>query len=80
MCELIFFQETSVRYTHIVVDAVHTTYDPSFGNQKDHSYPSTSSIHALFVTVRDYGLIKKISYNTATQVSIKRDYVIVGSF
>ena len=57
-----------MRYTHIVVDGVNTKYGLSSNTPKS-SYSANSQVHVLFVTVRDHGWIKKISYNTATQVS-----------
>ena len=57
-----------MRYTHIVVDAVNTKYGLSSNTPKS-SYSANSQVHVLFVTVRDHGWIKKISYNTVTRVS-----------
>ena len=51
------------------MDTVRTKYDSSSVGQGGTS-SSTPSVHALFVTVRDYGLIKKFSYNTKTQVNL----------
>ena len=56
-----------MRYTHIVVDGVNTKYGLSSNTPKS-SYSANSQVHVLFVTVRDHGWIKKISYNTVTQV------------
>lgn len=52
------------------MDTVNTKYGPSSVQQGD-SYSGSSAVHVLFVTVRDYGMIKKISYNANAQVRLR---------
>ena len=59
------------------MDIVNTKHGPSSvvqqGDFRIHRrfQSGSSNVHVLFVTVRDYGMIKKISYNAIAQVSLK---------